>query len=230
MRKVGAALLALAMSSAASAGPILGLYNTGVSNNGATTSGQVAEPHWTMSVTGGTAPATAFNGGVNGNFPIGPWLADSMTSRWVTPSANAGASYDPFADGLYTFSLNFTLPGSAPQAARAAGTPAARFTGQFAVDNTVTGIRLNGNTITGSGGGFGSWTAFAANSGFLAGTNTLEFDVLNGAQNGGNPLGFRAEFLTSAVPESSTWAMMIGGFALIGTAMRRRRTLVARTA
>jgi hypothetical protein len=33
--------------------------------------------------------------------------------------------------------------------------------------------------------------------------------------------------LSGAVPEPSSWAMMIGGFALVGAGMRRRRTSVA---
>ncbi len=33
--------------------------------------------------------------------------------------------------------------------------------------------------------------------------------------------------LPGAVPEPATWAMMIGGFALAGAAMRRRKTAVS---
>ena len=36
-----------------------------------------------------------------------------------------------------------------------------------------------------------------------------------------------SESLTSAVPEPATWAMMITGFGLAGTAIRRRRSIVA---
>ncbi len=32
--------------------------------------------------------------------------------------------------------------------------------------------------------------------------------------------------MNSAVPEPATWAMMIGGFALAGAAMRRRNTVL----
>jgi hypothetical protein len=31
-------------------------------------------------------------------------------------------------------------------------------------------------------------------------------------------------FSAAAVPEAATWAMMLGGFGMIGAAMRRRRT------
>ncbi|NJC35214.1 hypothetical protein GGR88_002728 [Sphingomonas jejuensis] len=36
-----------------------------------------------------------------------------------------------------------------------------------------------------------------------------------------------SDVAAAAVPEPATWAMMIGGFGLVGGAMRRRRTLVA---
>lgn len=42
------------------------------------------------------------------------------------------------------------------------------------------------------------------------------------AQYGGN-----TSFRTSAVPEPASWALFIGGFGLIGTAMRRRKTAVS---
>ena len=41
----------------------------------------------------------------------------------------------------------------------------------------------------------------------------------------GNPSGLRVEFLDSAVtavPEPAAWALMIGGFGLVGAASRRR--------
>lgn len=45
----------------------------------------------------------------------------------------------------------------------------------------------------------------------------------------GNPGGFTVSFTgaTAAVPEPSSWAMFIGGFGLVGGAMRRRRTAVS---
>lgn len=233
MVKFGILIGALALATTAQAAPIVGLYNTGViaggSNTaagGGATTGNGIEPNWTMTAGTGTAPSTAFNGGVNNTFPIGPWLQDTSTSRWVTPTSNAATSYDPSANGTYTFSLNFVL--SAADAAKAS------FNGRFAVDNFISGATLNGKAITTFGsGGFSSWTKFAAlrkDGGFNGGNNVLSFNVVNAAQNGGNPLGFRAEFLASSVPEPTTWAMMIGGFGIVGGAMRRRRTMVARIA
>ncbi len=39
---------------------------------------------------------------------------------------------------------------------------------------------------------------------------------------------FRDDGLAGAIPEPATWVMLIGGFALTGAALRRRRTLVHR--
>ena len=41
----------------------------------------------------------------------------------------------------------------------------------------------------------------------------------------GNTVGYFVEFSGAAVPEPASWAMMIGGFGLLGAAARRRRTL-----
>jgi hypothetical protein len=203
-----AAVAALSLTVAAHAATIGGLYSTGVDNTGVATVGNGADTHWTLN--GGTA----YTGGTNGTFPIGPWVADSAASRWITPTANASDSFDPNAAGYYTYATSFDL-----NTAQAAG---AAFTGQFAADNTVVDILLNGHSV-GGGGVFSNWTGFAANaSDFVAGNNTLQFEVENYAQNGGNPSGLNVQFLSSVagVPEPATWAMMIVGVGLVGVSLR----------
>ena len=56
----------------------------------------------------------------------------------------------------------------------------------------------------------------------LANSNSIVFatDVVSSAN--GNPTGNVGARAPSAVPESATWAMMIGGFGLIGGVLRRR--------
>lgn len=58
----------------------------------------------------------------------------------------------------------------------------------------------------------------------------LTLPVSEGAQtinvtgtSGGNA-SYAGTFAFAAIPEPATWAMMIGGFGLVGSAMRRRRT------
>jgi hypothetical protein len=206
----GLALLAIVPANAAS---ITTLYNTGVNNLGVATTGSAADLHWTL------AGGPAYTGGVNGTFPIGPWVSDTATSRWVTPTRSAR---DANAVASYSYSTTFLLAGLSAASAS--------FSGQFAADDTVTAIVLNGTTISAGGGGFSAYTAFASTGGsFLAGTNTLTLVTLN---SGGGPAGLHVEVAgtantAGAVLEASVWMMMISGFGLVGFAARRRSSVVA---
>lgn len=63
------------------------------------------------------------------------------------------------------------------------------------------------------------WTEGASNFGYVLGT-----DVRALGGNGERRFQF---FLGSYVPEPASWAMMIAGFGLVGTAARKRRRLSA---
>ncbi len=216
------ALAAIAIASPAAAlVPIAGLYNSGVDNSYVATTGNGADPHWTRAI------GTAYNGATNGSFPIGSWLAEDATSRWLTPSSNAGADFDANVNGIYNYILHFSLTGF--------DASTAAFSGRFSADNFVNKIVLNGVTINGSGGNFTTWTDFSSVAqSFVAGDNTLIFTVENGAQLTGNPTGLRVEFLSSsvsplsgAVPEPATWLMLVTGFGLVGISTRRRNKTIA---
>jgi hypothetical protein len=218
MRKTVAALLlasASLVSVHAHAAAIVGLANTGTSGAGG------VDVNWTLN--GGLAYVSTA-----GVYPVGSaWLNNDATSSWITPTANQGDTFDPAAPGNYLYSLTFDLTGF--------DASTASFAGRLLVDNKVTSIVLNGNTIfSGNAGGFtgSDWFNFAANSGFVNGANVLQVNALNFAQSGGNPSGLRVEFTDSsvaAVPEPSVWALMIAGFAMTGFAMRRRRKPQVRT-
>ena len=64
-----------------------------------------------------------------------------------------------------------------------------------------------------------------------AGTNTLTFSYAGDAQGlGDEAWGVRALTVTTAaavVPEPASWALLVGGFALVGFAARRRSAVVA---
>jgi hypothetical protein len=157
--------------------------------------------------------------GINSN-----WAANNTVSRWMTPTSNANQSFNPSSDGFYTYTLDFDLTGFVPTTAN--------FAGRFLVDNKVTAITLNGNSLlssvpAGGIGGFrsGEWTSFSALTGFVGGINTLAFVARNQAASSGNPTGLRVEITSSAVnmvPEPASWAMLIFGFGLVGAVARRR--------
>ena len=204
---------------------ISGLYNTGVVDGGSTNgmgagvaSGNGGDANWQLN------EGPTYMGLTNGQFPTPYWLPDNNISRWITPSANAGDSYDPSANGYYKYALTFSVtnPGHAG------------FAGQFLADNLVNAITLNGNAIyTGPTDGssqFGSWTSFSAPSAdFVAGNNTLVVHLENYAQGSGNPTGLNVEFTSVAggVPEPASWSLMILGVGAVGGALRRRRQALA---
>lgn len=212
------ATLAIAFAAPASAATISTLFNTGTDASNTSVAGVgIADQHWSLGI-----ESAAYVSGQNGVFPIGPWLADTSASRWITPTPTAGDTLDPTADGTYTYTLRFALDGY--KAATAA------FTGRFAADNEVLGIVLNGTTLAASGGGFTGWTSFdSTGASFIAGTNTLSFRVSNFGLATGNPSGLRVEIAGTAatVPEPQSWVLLVAGFGLVGVAARRRSKTVA---
>lgn len=210
-RTIIAAALAISAFSAHAAS-INGLANTGVGASGAT------DTHYTLNAASsdtaisGTAPVITYDN----QWPISPWMANDSTSRWITPTASQAQSLDAWSAGTYTYSLSFDLSGYKADTAS--------FSGRVAADNSVV-VLLNKQLVS-SASGFTGWSGFASNGGFIDGVNTLDFVVTNWAQNGGNPTGLRVEFTGSTVtpvPEPETYAMMLGGLALVGAIARRRK-------
>ncbi len=124
-------------------------------------------------------------------FPIPPWVADGPKSKWIGPQRDQSSGNAP---GNYTYRTQFSLAGFDPTTAI--------LTGQFAADDGAT-MRLNGAQVAVTGSGFSAFTPFTISSGFVAGTNTLDFVVLNGGSSP-NPTGLRVDSRARRTAGTST--------------------------
>jgi hypothetical protein len=188
---------------------ITGLFNTGVDSSGTPLANGDPEIHYTL-----VSPAGSLQALTSG-YPIPPWLGNDSLSAWIGP--NTTQANGP--GGLYDYQTTFTLAGTT-----------AFIKGLWSSDNAGVQILINGadtfnvSNPYGPPFSFEHFQPFTIGSGFHAGLNTLDFIVMNG--NGGSdlagPTGLRVE-MSGAVPEASTWAMMILGFAGIGFMAYRRK-------
>ena len=216
---VGAALV---LGGTAAQADVIALHNTGVLANGAAQANNNAELFYSLvSAPVGATLALRTANSANG-FPIGPWIGTNTTSSWIGPNSN---SVLDGPTGAYDYRTTFDLTGLLASSAL--------ISGRWATDDQdYSDILINGVSTNQTSSGFKNWSNFNIGTGFVAGVNTLDFIVING----GGPTGLRVEMTgsanasTGAVPEPSTWALLIGGFGLTGVALRRRRTAVAATA
>lgn len=161
------------------AAPIPGLFNTGVDDNGALLPLGEVDPHYKLIESADPAypgPDVLVPSGA----PIPPWVGDRAGSRWISP-AN-GTSILP---GNYIYQTTFVLTGF--------DISTAVINGEWSVDDNGVEVRLNGEpTGVFNNSGFGGMAAFSITTGFIEGTNTLEFVVSNGGADA-NPHGVRIE-------------------------------------
>lgn len=204
-------LLALGKSPGATAAPIPKLYNTGVSDTGAPLPDATADPHYTLI----ESPDPEYPGPqtftLEAGWPVapaGPWVADSAVSRWIAPRARQSVGNAP---GNYTFRTTFDLTGYDPAKAR--------ITGRWTSDNSGVDIVLNGTFLgLSNGGNFGQFYDFTIESGFVAGTNTLDFIVFN-AGDTVNPVGLRVEMIGTVETPGEPPRLItapVGGTFLVG--------------
>jgi hypothetical protein len=187
----------------------INIYSTGVSvTNGVDNHYDITAGPTSHAVVSGTGSAAAY---LTTDFG-GGWVADSATSKWISPAADANQN---FRDYFYTYETTFTLAGLNPNTAE--------LTGKLAADDDVT-VYLNGEKVLKS---FGTWTSFATFSiddNFVAGVNTLDFVVDN---DGSGPTGLDVAIsgtAKSAAPEPATCSLLAGA-GLVGLAgLLRRRT------
>ena len=163
--------------------PITGLFNTGVDDDGVLLFQRQADPHYTVALSAGTADSgTVIDAD---GFPIPPWIANDDNSRWIGLFSRDFDNNSEGPSGDYIYRTTFELPNNVD-------VNSVVITGRWASDNTGVDILINDSSV-GSGqlsGASDAWTSFRIDSGFLAGTNTLEF-VLNNSAAG--PTGLRVD-------------------------------------
>lgn len=152
---------------------------------------------------------------VNGS---GPWGGTS------TPAGN----YYGFVQGLSVVSQSFTATETGTgvlswiDASRSNNPGGGAQTYEVTLSTLAGSVSLGTFTTSSTGWTTRTTSAFALTNGE---TYTLSF---NGLSQADNTAFIDAVGLTStAVPEASTWAMLIAGFGMIGFAARRRRAVAA---
>jgi hypothetical protein len=242
-RLAAAAVSAICFTAVAHAAPI-DVFNTGVDANGLLPNGTLGDPHYSLYPVLSAVPQPDPAGAstvlrvvtqANG-FPIGPWLLDDTSSRWIGPDSginianhNSGGNNDSVVNalpGYYDYRTTFDL-------AEVTNHTIVTLAGQWAADNSGANIFLNGvstgdvTTDFSGNAPFQHWTAFTITGNFIEGINTLDFIVKNDAGSplltDPNPTGLRVEFLTATdvVPEPATLALF--GASLAGLGVLRRR-------
>ena len=188
------------------------LYNTGVSSEGIPLGPSESDAHWSIiygpDITEPISPVTLFE-----QNPFGLY-AQSTGSRWIW--ANDSGLGPP--DQFYGFRLTFYISSIAEASTL-------YITGDWTVDNEG-GILLNGDVPSGTGvfelfsDNHGTFHSFSITSGFIVGTNTLDFNIVDR----GFPGGFNVTNLSahSSIPEPSTSVFLVGYGAFLLVFARRR--------
>jgi hypothetical protein len=201
------------LSTAAEAALIANLNNTGTSGGVALVGAGVADPNYSLIVQPGSATAVTVDHTI---YPIvaGPWVPNNPASRWIGPDAS---SQGPA--GNYTYRTTFTVPANAILST-------VNVSGLWGTDDPSIDIYINGNSTGNVSAGFTSLVPFNVNSGFVLGTNTLDF-ALN---NVGGPTGLRVDHMigTYQVPEPASFGLVGVAFVAVAVAgvVRRNRVRV----
>ena len=196
-----------------------GLQNTGVDASGVALADGMTDPHWRLAVNPdnfGDETAVVQNSTA---FPIvaGPWLPNTATSTWIGPRLDTAGAAGPAE--AYRYRTSFDLTGL--------GTDII-VSGSISVDNTCTGIFLNGTQVPGQqlSQGFNAYTPFAFRTtdlppGTVApGLNQLDLDVVN---QGAGYTGLRVDDIRlSRIPVGTAPIIIVqpqGGSVTTGTSV-----------
>lgn len=220
MKRLLLSVAALSLATSANAATIIGLYNTGTdAANLALTGGNgVIDPHYSVL----SSTSTGFAGQQAQTYFHPAYIANDANSRWVSLAGNGTPG-----NNTTVYRLTFDLTGLDAATAAISGSWGADNFGSILLNGSTTGNALTGIKYE----NFNALTNFTIGSGFVAGLNTLDFSVVDG----GAPTAFRVDNLvgtaaavSGAVPEPATWAMMMLGFGIVGSSIRRRRQQAVR--
>ncbi len=153
------------------------VFSTGKDANNVVLAPNTVDPHYRLLV----SPAGAVNTNALAIQNHGSWLANDSASTFIGVR-NPGTENVPF--GPYNYETTFPLTGYILSSVQ--------LNISVTVDNDLTNVFLNGAPLGLAYSGFSAFGAFPAiTTGFVPGTNTLEFRTVN-AGTGDNPFGFRA--------------------------------------
>ncbi len=159
---------------------VAGVYPTGVDNAGAPLPGGSADPHYTLVASDDPAFVPPFAAPVMvDGYPIGGgvWVDNSASSKWISvQSGNSGTG----GSGDFTFRTVVNLLEVDPATAK--------LDLLWSADNSVV-LKVNSTTIAATSPSYTSYLTLSATTGFVAGSNNLDFVV----NNGGGPLGLRVD-------------------------------------
>jgi len=179
------------------------------------------DPNWTVTTSPTPGLTNAFVTDTSG-YPFPIWIPDTDTYGWDSPQASYTNQQTDPADTDFFYTTTFDLTGFDPTSA------ILQF--QFAVDNSLVAVTLNGNTMTGfPAGGLDSLSGTQTiNTDFVAGLNTITFETFNGDTLTNNPTGLLVDFTSAtanSAPEPSAFLLIgvgLGGLGLIRRRMQSR--------
>jgi len=155
------------------------------------------------------ANATVFHVGDVPNFYI---TSGTPFSPSITANFGNGFSGPLSFDDTFEFTI--------PQNGTGSGSISTSFS-SLSNKLTITDLLINGVHFVVPSNGSGQFLAVSGINIISGVMNTIE--VIGTTSSKGGTYSGTATF-SAAVPETATWAMMLGGFGLMGAAMRRRRT------